>query len=117
MEKYKNTLLTVLVVLSQIHVLFRGMDYDFVWKVRGEIIEKSVSFSAFLLSHHLTSLILLFLLYKLSSRKKLTLYLLILSFLDVVYFIAFSGFGYGLEKIVLSLLTYSLILKLKEWRK
>ena len=114
MGKYKNIVLSILVILSQIHVLFRGVDFRFVW---SNGVAKTASFSVFLLSHHITSFILIYLLYCLSKQKKLTLYLLILSFLDIIHFIALSGFGFELEKIALSLFIYYLTTKFNEWRR
>jgi hypothetical protein len=114
MERSKNTLLISLIVLSQIHTLFRGMDFNLVWLLNG--VEKSPSFSVFLLSHHITALVLIYLLYINSKQKKLTLFLLILSFLDILHFFILSGFGFELEKILLTLFIYFLT-QVYKWRK
>jgi len=100
MEKYKNTILFSLIILSQIHVLFRGVG-SFTWVLND--VEKTFSLSTFLFVKHLTTFVLYYMIINPKGINKNLLYFcFIISGLDIIHFIVLSGFGYGLVKLILS---------------
>lgn len=98
MERYKDHILFSLILLSQIHVAFRYCG-DLVWVLNGVV--KSFSLTTFLLVKHVTVFILYYIaLNPRGGNKNLLHYLFVLSALDIVHFIVFSGFGYGILKLI-----------------
>ena len=89
------------------------MDFDVIWMLND--IRKSTSRTVFLFVKHLSEFILLYCLYKPKGlNKSLVLLFIIVTFFDVLHFVLLSGFGYGKEKIIVSLLVFSFI-KLKSY--
>jgi hypothetical protein len=112
MEKYKNKILFSLIILSQIHTLFRECG-SFYWYLNG--ITKTYSLSIFLFVKHLTVFVLYYITLKPKGvNRNFLLYLFILSALDILHFIILSGFGYGALKLVLSFLFVFVYLKIKK---
>ena len=63
----KDLLLLSLILLSQIHIFFRGMDFDILWILNG--IYKSTSKTVFLFVKHLSEFVLIYCLYKIGIPK------------------------------------------------
>ena len=102
MEKYKNKILFSLIILSQFHVIFRGLG-SFVWVLNG--VEKTYSLSVFLFVKHFTVFVLYYICLKPKGvNRNLLIFLFFLSFLDVIHFIVLSGFEYEYAKIALAFL-------------
>lgn len=107
MERFKNYILFSLIFLSQIHTLFRGCGFRFVW-LNG--ISKTASLSTFLFVKHLSAFVLVYCALKPKGiSKNLLIFFSIVTFLDIIHFITLSGFGYELVKIFLSLVIFLFI--------
>lgn len=99
--KFKNYILFSLIFLSQIHILFRGCGFKFVWLLNN--VSKTMSFSTFLFVKHVSSFVLIYCLLKPKGvNKNLVLFFLVITFLDIMHFLLLSGFDFEYYKIGLS---------------
>ncbi len=117
MKKFKDYLLITLVILSQVHTIFKGSGLNLVWLING--VSKSLNFSVFLLIKHVTVFILYCLLLKPKGiNKNLLLMLLIVSFLDVTFFIINSNYQVNLIKFVIAaLIFFAFKSKFNKWAR
>ena len=100
MERYKDHILFSLILLSQIHVIFRYCG-NLVWILNDVV--KSFSLTAFLLVKHITIFVLYYIaLNPRGVNRNLLHYLFVLSALDIIHFLALSGFGYEVLKLILA---------------
>lgn len=101
MGKFKNSILFLIIFLSQIHILFRGVDLKLVWLLNEKV--KTFNFSVFLFVVYLEHIVLYYCLLRPKgvSRSLLTV-LFILSMLDMFHFLLYSSYGYEIEKLAIT---------------
>ena len=114
---YKNIIIILLIFLNQIHTLFRGCGIYLTWIIND--ITKSLNFSIYLFAKHVTVfIVLLFVMYPKNINKNLLLMVIIISFLDIVFFVTNSNHQIGLIKFGLSaLIFFTLKSKFNKWVK
>ena len=102
MGKFKNTLLLLVIAISQLHTVFRGADYKILWLINNK--EKTPSFTAFLASCLIQhALIYYCLLNPKGVNMNIVRFLFILSILDIFHLILLSYYGFIYEKLFLAL--------------
>ena len=109
MKRFKKILLISIVIISQLHVVFRGLNQRVDWflftdKPRG------LNFSVFMLGVFIRFIIVHYCLLKPNDvNKNIALFLLVLSVLDLIHFFLTSGLGYAELKIVVAFIVYKII--------
>lgn len=108
MKSYKNKILLSLILLSQLHAFFRGIDINVSWYFVDKV--RSLNFSVFMTCVFVRFTLIYYLLLRpIGISKTLKQYLFILSFFDLVWWVLFSGVGYEIEKLFSSLLVLGVI--------
>lgn len=105
MQKFKNSILFLIIFLSQIHILFRYFDLKILWILNEKV--KTFNFSVFLFVVYLEHIVLYYCLLRPKgvSRDLLTV-LFILAILDMIHFILYSSYGYEIEKLGVMLILF-----------
>lgn len=111
MKRFKNALLILIVIISQLHVLFRGTKHKVDWFLFTDK-ERGLNFSVFMVGVFLRFIIVHYCLFKTTNiNKQIAFYLLILSVLDLAHFFLTSGLGYAELKLFISYLLYRVLRK------
>lgn len=109
MKAHKNYLLLSLIIISQIHVFFRGLGISVDWFLLVDK-QRGLNFTVFMIGVFVRFIILHYcLLRPYGINKDLKIYLLILSTLDLLHFFLTSGLGYAIEKILVSLFILGIV--------
>lgn len=109
MKAHKNYLLLSLIIISQIHVFFRGLGISVDWFLLVDK-QRGLNFTVFMIGVFVRFIILHYcLLRPYGINKDLKIYLLILSILDLLHFFLTSGLGYAIEKILVSLFILGIV--------
>ncbi len=109
MKQHKNYIVLIIILLIQLHVLFRGVDQKINLFIATDR-EVWLTFYVFCVGVFVRFFLSYYLLLKpYSVNKYLKHYLFILSFLDLLHFVFNSAQGYSLEKILLGLFCLGVI--------
>lgn len=101
MKSHKDYLLLSLVIISQIHVLFRGSGVNVDWFVFINK-ERGLNFTIFMICVFVRFIIVHYcLLFPFKINKDIKTYLFILAILDIFHFFLTSGIGFEIEKIII----------------
>lgn len=109
MKRFKKILLILIVIISQLHVAFRGLNVKVDWflftdKTRG------LNFSVFMIGVFVRFIIVHYCLLSPSNvNKNIALFLLVLSVLDLIHFFLTSGLGYAELKVLVAYIIYRII--------
>ena len=110
MKKYKNYILFSIILLSQVHVFFRGSDIRLEWFLNGKV--KTINFAVFLFFVHLRFLIFSYLMWKPKGiSKDVPLFFFIVSVFDLLHFVFLSGYGYAEIKVFSAFIVFLLTRK------
>lgn len=109
MKANKNYLLLSLIIISQIHVFFRGLGVEIDWFLLVDK-QRGLNFSVFMIGVFVRFIIVYYCLLKpFGLNKDLKTYLFILSILDLIHFFLTSGLGYAIEKILVGLFILGIV--------
>lgn len=109
MKSHKDYLLLSIIIISQLHVAFRGFDYNVDWFLFINK-ERGVNFSVFMICVFVRFIILHYCLLKpYGINKDIKTYLFCLSVLDLLHFFLTSGLGFEIEKLIVGVLLLCLI--------
>lgn len=105
-QKHKNILLLSLIVLSQLHVIFRGQELRVDWFLCIEHTRR-IDYAVLYLCRYLIQGILAYcVLFPSNISKDVKLFIFVLSVADLIHYLTFSSIGYGIEKILISSLIF-----------
>lgn len=102
----KNTVLLSLVIISQLHAMFRGLDIRVDWFIFIDHTRR-IDYAVMYASRYIIQLVLVYcLMYPKGISKKLVRFMLILSVLDLIHYFTLSSIGFGASKILFALGIY-----------
>ena len=101
-HSYKNYLLISLVILSQLHVSFRGLNDRVDWFLFIDYTRR-IDYAVMYLCQCITGIIFSYcLLYPKGISKDVRVLIFIITLMDLLHYFTFSLVGFGLEKLFLS---------------
>ena len=110
-QTLKNILLLSLIVLSQLHVIFRGQELRVDWFLCIDYTRR-IDYAVLYLCRYVVQAILAYcLLFPSNISKYVKMFVFILSISDLIHYLTFSSLGYGIEKILISSLIFFAIRK------
>ena len=103
-----NILLLSIVFISQLHVLFRGIEYRVDWFIFIDYTRR-IDYAVMYLCKHITQIVLAYcVLYPKNVSKQVSYFIFIICCFDLVHFFTTSSIGYGAFKILISTIFFFL---------
>lgn len=113
MHKFKNYILLSIIILSQLHVSFRGMSERVDWFIFIDYTRR-IDYAVMYLCKHLIYVIYSYmLLFPKGISKDVKLFIFILALCDLFHYFATSHIGYGAVKVLVAYVIYFAIKKIK----
>lgn len=111
--KHKDILLISLIVLSQLHVLFRGLEVRVDWYLLSENTRR-IDYAVMYLCRYIIQFILAYcVLFPAKISRDVRLLVFVISIFDLIHYLTLSSIGFEKEKILISTLFFYLIKKIK----
>lgn len=114
MRSFKNYILLSVIILSQLHVYYRGDDTRVDWYLLIDYTRR-IDYAVMYLCKHVIYVIYAYLiLFPLGVKKDLKVFIFMLSIADLTHYLLISHIGFSEIKIVITLIAFSIYKVLKK---